>query len=165
MTLSPAATHQVAQLTEGRFYLTSNDRDVFFVSALTGDKVVLLQSDDGPSEPARETETEPGASNRFAAVSSLSDRELQVLTMLGDGIEMQEIADRLGVSVKTVETYRARIKQKLLIKGRLPLIAFAIEWKLQGRRNQAEGDGRPRPGARIHQPDGQARVNPVKSSN
>jgi hypothetical protein len=39
----------------------------------------------------------------------------------------------MGVSVKTVETYRARLKQKLEIKSRVGLLKFAVEWTLIGR--------------------------------
>jgi DNA-binding NarL/FixJ family response regulator len=72
---------------------------------------------------------------RFSQIDQLSQRERTVFEMLGDGSEMSEIAGRLGVSVKTVETYRARIKQKLNIKGRAKLVCFAVEWALERRRS------------------------------
>lgn len=72
---------------------------------------------------------------RFSQIDQLSQRERSVFEMLGDGSEMSEIAGRLGVSVKTVETYRARIKQKLNIKGRAKLVCFAVEWALERRRS------------------------------
>jgi DNA-binding NarL/FixJ family response regulator len=72
-----------------------------------------------------------------AAIQTLSNRELEVFQWLGEGLDMQDIGRRLGVSVKTVETYRARIKQKLGIKGRSDLIRCAVEWSLDRRRNSS----------------------------
>lgn len=69
-----------------------------------------------------------------SSIQKLSDRELEVFRLLGDGQEMSAISQRLGVSVKTVETYRARIKQKLGIKGRLDLMRSAVEWAVEQRR-------------------------------
>ena len=51
------------------------------------------------------------------AGSVLSERETQIFRMLGTGLETKEIAARLGISVKTVETHRARIREKLGIKS------------------------------------------------
>jgi two-component system response regulator NreC len=57
----------------------------------------------------------------------LSEREREVLLLLAHGYTNQEIADRLDVSVKTVETYRARIGDKLNLRTRPELIRFAVE--------------------------------------
>ena len=58
--------------------------------------------------------------------AGLSERETEVLRLLAAGHTNQEIADRLYLSVKTVETYKARLKEKLGIKGRAELVRFAI---------------------------------------
>jgi DNA-binding NarL/FixJ family response regulator len=69
--------------------------------------------------------------NKFgASVQSLSDRELEVFRMVGRGIKTQDIAARLQVSSKTVETYRARIKGKLNIGSSSDLMQFAVEYFL-----------------------------------
>jgi len=60
-------------------------------------------------------------------------REMQVFRLFGDGVEMNEVATQMRISVKTIETYRARIKQKLGIKNRIGLLKFAVEWTLIGR--------------------------------
>lgn len=57
----------------------------------------------------------------------LSPREGQVLTLLAEGHTNQEAADRLGVSVKTVETYRSRLGDKLGLRNRAALFRFALE--------------------------------------
>jgi DNA-binding NarL/FixJ family response regulator len=58
----------------------------------------------------------------------LSDRELDVFKLLGKGFKNNQIAEELNLSIKTVESYREQIKQKLNLKGASDLIPFAIEW-------------------------------------
>jgi len=58
----------------------------------------------------------------------LSDRELEVFEMTGRGVETKEVAERLHLSVKTVESYRARIKTKLGLTNSTELIAHAVRW-------------------------------------
>jgi two-component system, NarL family, invasion response regulator UvrY len=57
---------------------------------------------------------------------ALSAREQQTLKMLADGVPMKEIAWALGVSVKTVSTYRARILEKLRLSSTADLIRYAL---------------------------------------
>jgi DNA-binding NarL/FixJ family response regulator len=59
---------------------------------------------------------------------ALADRELQVFELIGDGHNTQEIARRLHIATKTVETYRARIKEKLNLKNGNDLLQLAISW-------------------------------------
>jgi DNA-binding NarL/FixJ family response regulator len=58
----------------------------------------------------------------------LSDRELQVFDLTGQGLNTGEIASRLHVAVKTIETYRARIREKLKLKNASELLQSAISW-------------------------------------
>ncbi len=58
----------------------------------------------------------------------LTDRELQVFELTGNGLSTREIADQLHIDVKTVETYRVRIKDKLNLKGSSELLQLAIRW-------------------------------------
>jgi two-component system invasion response regulator UvrY len=60
----------------------------------------------------------------------LSDRELQILSMLGMGKTATEIADELYLSVKTVSTYRKRVLEKLNLHTTADLIRYAIDQKL-----------------------------------
>ncbi len=61
---------------------------------------------------------------------ALSDREYQVLCLFGSGIPFKQIAADLGVSPKTVSTYRSRILDKLKLKGNADIIRYAIEHRL-----------------------------------
>jgi DNA-binding NarL/FixJ family response regulator len=66
-------------------------------------------------------------------IELLSDRELEVLQMFGEGSGTQEVAARLHLSAKTVETHRLHIKEKLGFKSASELVRFAVSWvRLQG---------------------------------
>ena len=61
-------------------------------------------------------------------MSTLTDRELEVFDLIGHGKSTAGVAGELGVSVKTVETYRANIKSKLKLKDARDLLRFATSW-------------------------------------
>ena len=61
-------------------------------------------------------------------VHSLSDRELEVFRLLGEGLTTKEIASRLNLSIKTIGTYRERIKQKLNLRHSAELVRHAVHW-------------------------------------
>jgi two-component system response regulator NreC len=66
------------------------------------------------------------AEPRSGPANSLSEREMQVLRMVALGHTNTEIADRLFLSVRTVETHRAHIQQKLQLRGRADLVRYAL---------------------------------------
>jgi two-component system, NarL family, response regulator NreC len=72
----------------------------------------------------------PLAPTAAATGPKLSEREEEVLRLLARGYTNQEIATRLFVSVKTVETYRGRLAQKLGLKKRAQIVRFALEMGL-----------------------------------
>jgi DNA-binding NarL/FixJ family response regulator len=61
-------------------------------------------------------------------MATLTDREIQVLERVGRGSSTSEIARDLGVSIKTIETYRSNIKAKLNLKSALDLVRYATSW-------------------------------------
>jgi DNA-binding NarL/FixJ family response regulator len=63
-----------------------------------------------------------------SSVERLSDRELEVFRMLGEGYNTREMAEKLHLSVKTIETYRAHIKDKLGLQDASELLRSAIQW-------------------------------------
>ena len=65
-----------------------------------------------------------------SSVDMLADRELQVFELIGAGQSTRQIAAALHIDVSTVETYRARIKDKLNLKDSLALLQFAIRWNI-----------------------------------
>ena len=58
----------------------------------------------------------------------LSDRELEILELIGKGREVRQIANLLHLSPKTVETHRAHIKEKLQLKNAREVVRFAVQW-------------------------------------
>jgi DNA-binding NarL/FixJ family response regulator len=61
-------------------------------------------------------------------ITNLSDRELEILTLLGRGLGSKETAERLHLSQKTVDSHRTHMKEKLRLKSAPELIRFAFEW-------------------------------------
>jgi DNA-binding NarL/FixJ family response regulator len=63
-----------------------------------------------------------------SSVDLLSNRELTVFRMIGQGIKTSQIAEKLHLSVKTIESYRAHIKEKLKLNDGTDLLKYAIQW-------------------------------------
>ncbi len=63
-------------------------------------------------------------------IARLSDRELEVFRLIGGGLGTRQIAEELGLSVKTVESYQAHIKEKLGLQSSRDLVQRAIEWRM-----------------------------------
>lgn len=68
-------------------------------------------------------------------VERLSDRELVVFDLLGQGLGTREIAERLRVSIKTVQAYCARIKEKLELANASELLREAVRWNEKSQAN------------------------------
>jgi DNA-binding NarL/FixJ family response regulator len=65
---------------------------------------------------------------RHSCIEDLTDRELEVFRLVGQGLSTRQIAEKLHLSVKTVETYYAHIKDKLSLKTARELVQYAVEW-------------------------------------
>ncbi len=85
------------------------------VSASIMDRLLdrLQMQSDGPATPT---------------VDMLTDRELEVFRLIGAGLSTREIAEQMKLGVKTIGTYRDRIKQKLGLKSAAELIRRAVLW-------------------------------------
>jgi len=70
----------------------------------------------------RTTRDEPAPFDR------LTDREREVLALMGRGLGTREVAQQLGLSMKTIETYQARIKEKLGLSNGHELMRVAVSW-------------------------------------
>jgi DNA-binding NarL/FixJ family response regulator len=77
--------------------------------------------------------TERGGASGGEPAECLADRELQVFELTGRGLNTREIAEHLKIGVKTVETYRYRIREKLKLEQPRDLLRSAIAWTHQGR--------------------------------
>jgi DNA-binding NarL/FixJ family response regulator len=89
-----------------------------FVSPTLGEKLIFKA-------------THGSESDSPSPVDRLSDRELEVLVMLGRGHSTRSIAKQINLSVKTVETHRAHIKEKLGFSDANEMVRFAIDWVAQ----------------------------------
>ena len=67
---------------------------------------------------------------RNSSIADLSDRELEVFRLIGDGHATRQIAEELHLSVKTVESYQAHIKEKLSLRSARELMQHAIQWNM-----------------------------------
>jgi DNA-binding NarL/FixJ family response regulator len=94
-------------------------------SALNGE-VVVPEPVRSPPPPART----PEAENAELLARQLTNRELQVLSLLIEGCDNAEIADRLGVSANTVRTHVQSILTKLGVRSRLQAAAFAVRHRV-----------------------------------
>ena len=63
-----------------------------------------------------------------SAVETLTDREFEVFQLIGQGLSTKEMAEKLRVSVKTIEVHRVNIKEKLNTPTATELIRFAVRW-------------------------------------
>lgn len=88
-----------------------------YLSERMANKMLHLFVGGAPSQP-----TSP--------VADLTDRELEVFRLIGEGHGTRQIADQLHLSIKTVESYQAHIKEKLLLKNGRELVQRAIQWNV-----------------------------------
>ena len=69
-----------------------------------------------------------GRKTMDSPLEGLSDRELEVFQLIGEGKTMKQIGDKLHLSPKTIEVHRARIREKLRITSAAELVSYAARW-------------------------------------
>jgi DNA-binding NarL/FixJ family response regulator len=67
---------------------------------------------------------------KSSPIVNLTDRELEVFRLIGEGHGTRQIAEELHLSVKTIESYQAHIKEKLALRNARELVQHAIEWTM-----------------------------------
>jgi DNA-binding NarL/FixJ family response regulator len=97
--------HAVRQILEGKVYLSPRMSEQFLLAVARGD-----------------------AAKIGSPVNLLSDRELEVFECIGRGLGASEIARKLHLSVKTIESYQAKLKEKLHLKDSSQLFQHALHW-------------------------------------
>lgn len=75
-----------------------------------------------------------GRASGGSPIERLSDRELEVLQLIGEGLTSRMIAERLHLSIKTIDTYRENLKTKLGLRTANELVRYAVAWTLEGGR-------------------------------
>ncbi len=91
------------------------DGGIYVSEALSGEAVAY-----GDGAARARTAVDP--------IGRLSNRELQILGLIGRGLSSREAADMLGVSIKTVESHRQSLKRKLNLPSNVQLLRFSINW-------------------------------------
>ena len=71
--------------------------------------------------------------SEHSSISDLTDRELEVFRLIGEGHGTRQIAEVLHLSVKTVESYQAHIKEKLSLRSARELVQHAVQWNVRER--------------------------------
>ncbi len=99
--------HAIREIMAGRIFLSSE---------LLDQVLYRMVGDDSSDRPA---------------IDSLTDRELEVFELIGGGQTTRQIAERLDLSHKTIETYKENIKRKLNLKNATELNRYAVQWKLE----------------------------------
>lgn len=69
-----------------------------------------------------------GAKDLGSPIERMSDRELEVFQLIGQGLGTRQIAEKLHLSIKTIESYREHIKQKMNFKNGTELVQQAVQW-------------------------------------
>jgi DNA-binding NarL/FixJ family response regulator len=112
----------------GRGYIMKQEGGVKFLSAIR--QVLSGQVYVSQNMSSRILEVFSGRQpdNFGSPVRKLSDREFEVFQFIGQGIGTREIAQKLHLSVKTVEVHRANIKEKLSLKTATELVRYAVRW-------------------------------------
>jgi DNA-binding NarL/FixJ family response regulator len=93
---------------EGKVYLSENERERLF-QAMTGDSTI-------------------GSKDWTMSLQKLSNRELQIFTLIGKGYGTIEIASRFNISTKTIDSHKEHLKLKLHCSTTQELRQLAIEW-------------------------------------
>jgi len=68
------------------------------------------------------------ANSASSPIDRLTDRELEVVQLIGRGLSTREIAESLKLSVKTIESHRAHVKEKLGLRNATELVQFCVQW-------------------------------------
>ncbi len=98
----------IRQVLTGHIYLSDEMKDRVLYGVVTGER------------PAH-----------FSSIEKLSDRELEVFELIGRGFSTRQIATKLHLSIKTIETHREHIKEKLGLKNASELNQHAVRWVLE----------------------------------
>ncbi|MEL6105873.1 MAG: response regulator transcription factor [Planctomycetota bacterium] len=111
---------------------TSDERLTLAIESVIDGEIYLSESVRALRNGAPIVRTDPASVGslppRFESLARLSNRELSVFELVGMGFTTKEIADRLSVKTKTIDSFRERIKNKLELGSSSELLQFATRW-------------------------------------
>lgn len=108
-------------------YLVKSATDTDLLKAIRTISQGRTYVDVSVSEYSREVVTPVFTADNGSTLEVLSDREKQVLRLVALGYTHREIAEHVQLSIKTIETYRSRIAEKLKLRRRADLVRFALD--------------------------------------
>ena len=109
-------------------YIMKQAASELFIHALEEVLAGRTYISDAVSAQLRHKAAAGGIRNGSTATDALSNRELQILEMIGRGLSSRQVAESLNLSIKTIEAHRQRIKRKLNLKTGAQLVNFAVTW-------------------------------------
>jgi DNA-binding NarL/FixJ family response regulator len=109
-------------------YITKNEASTEVIKAIRAVAAGEIYASRNLTLKLLDRITQKGKGKELVGVETLADRELEVFHLLGKGKGTREIAQSLGLSESTVETYRARIKDKLQLRSAAELYLRAGQW-------------------------------------
>ena len=118
--------------TGGAGYVTKRAADTELLTAIRSVHAGRMYVDVSLSERPPPVVDPPRTPERAQDPSVLSDREREVLCLVARGFTNKEIAEQLRISVKSVETYRARVADKLELRSRAEFVRYALETGMLG---------------------------------
>jgi DNA-binding NarL/FixJ family response regulator len=114
-----------------RGYIMKDEAEANVIDAITTvmkGQTYLSENERKRLEESGGTDQKQQSKEPFDLISSLSDRQLQIFTLIGKGIGTVEIAAKLNLSIKTIDTHKENIKLKLHCSSSAELRQMAIEW-------------------------------------
>ena len=91
-------------------------------------KIYLSENERKRLDSLKKNEQPQNKSEPVDLISTLSDRQLQIFTLIGKGLGTVEIASKLELSIKTIDTHKENMKNKLHCESTAELRKMAIEW-------------------------------------
>ena len=107
----------------------ATDKIIQAIRTILADRIYLSE----PMADRLRDRLQDGTEAEDSLVDVLSDRELEVFEMMGQGLSSHQIADKLYRSIKTIESHREHIKDKLNIDNTVDLFYRAIHWVKEGK--------------------------------
>jgi DNA-binding NarL/FixJ family response regulator len=115
-------------------YITKDQATSKIVEAIRRVRTGKVWLSDSTAERILQRTVGAGAQGSASSpCDTLADRELEVFCLIGEGVKTALIAKRLHLSVKTIETYRDRIRRKLNLSDGTKLAQYAAQWVLENR--------------------------------
>ncbi|MCQ2592566.1 MAG: response regulator transcription factor [Treponema sp.] len=112
-------------------YIMKEEAELQVINAIQtvmSGEIYLSENEKARIKELTKNETIKESSEPFDLISTLSDRQLQIFTLIGKGVGTVEIASKLNLSIKTIDTHKENIKLKLHCGSSAELRKMAIEW-------------------------------------